>query len=89
MPFSQVWPGAHGLLQPPQWAVLVSVLTQTVPHTCGAVSGQTHLPAMQAWVVAQAMPQPPQCLVLVWVSTQAPPQSVPPSGHAQPPAEQT
>jgi hypothetical protein len=62
---SQVCPGAHGLLQPPQWVVLVVVSTQTVPHTCGAVSGHMHLPAMQAWVVAQATPQPPQCLVLV------------------------
>ena len=54
---TQFWP------QPPQWLVLVLVLTQAVPHRVWPL-GQTQTPPEQVEVPGQALPQVPQ-LVLV------------------------
>jgi hypothetical protein len=55
----QVLPVAHGLSQPPQWAVFTSVSTQLPPHVVCPLA-QPHAPPAQLAPPLHALSQVPQ-----------------------------
>jgi hypothetical protein len=64
-PFAQVCPDAQGRSQPPQWATLVVVLMQSVPHCSRPLAHDAwHCPSEQTLPAAQALPQLPQFAAL-------------------------
>lgn len=62
----------QGLLQPPQFALLVIVSTHALPQSICPAAAQPHVPPLQTEPAGQAMPQPPQLSALFVVSTHAP-----------------
>ena len=54
------WGDEQSWLQPPQWALLVSVSTHVVPHKTSPESGHWHDPLTQVSSPTQAMSHPPQ-----------------------------
>jgi hypothetical protein len=61
-PFEHV--PAQAWLQPPQWARLLLVSTQALPHNICPAPEQPHTPLLQAFApVGQAL-QPPQCAMV-------------------------
>ena len=75
--------------QRPQWAVLVSVLTQAVlQKVVPGAQAMPQVPLTHDWPVGQALPQRPQWAALVWKLTQAEPQRLSPVPQVQRPAVQ-
>jgi len=76
-PVEHTCPVGHVLLQEPQFAGFVWVLTQYRPHRVSPLAQvDEHAPLTQAWLSPQTFPHPPQLFGSVRVVTQTPAQYV-------------
>jgi hypothetical protein len=89
-PFRHSWPPLHTLPQLPQLLASLVKRTHVPPHWFWPVGQpvERQAPATQASPAAQRTPQPPQFWNEICVSTHWLLQSVFPTSHAHPPAEQ-
>src|SRR6478736_10026085 len=72
VPAEHVWPVAHGLPQPPQFATSVMGSTHAVPQSVFVHVLEHMLFVQNGLSVVQIVPHAPQLLALVFVSTQTP-----------------
>jgi hypothetical protein len=80
----QLVPPVQGMLQPPQWVLLLLVSTQALPHNIRPATAQPQTPLLQASAPAGQALQPPQCAIVPSpvAGTHAPPAHIVcPDGH--------
>lgn len=81
-PLEQVWPDAHVLPQPPQFAESDDVWTQLPPQSVPPFE-QAHFPAEQVVPLVHTLPHAPQLFGSVDVLMQEPLHADVPLGHWQ------